>query len=213
MADVPMHVVPAEVSTTFENRYTDSGRVQTLHGVAARLGREAVPREWRRPRIAHLGPVMDEVDPELAALFAAAFVGVTPQGWMRAPGEGGIVTRCRWEPPGVVAARADAVVFSVEDARFEESEVLRLVREFRIAVVTDGPRGARIFERGKELAHVPAPSWEDVDPTGAGDIFAAVLFLRLAAGAGVLEAAREASRIAADSVRREGLRATELSER
>jgi hypothetical protein len=48
--------LPAERTTEFENVYTPEGRRQRVHGIAERLLPAAIPLEWRRPRVVHLGP-------------------------------------------------------------------------------------------------------------------------------------------------------------
>ncbi|MCX6027237.1 MAG: hypothetical protein NTY23_13450, partial [Chloroflexi bacterium] len=85
--------LPAAHTTTFENLCQGSAREQIIHHVAERLAPAAVPLEWRRAPLVHLGPVADEVDLGVIDLFPQSFVGVTPQGWMRAWDEAGRVRR------------------------------------------------------------------------------------------------------------------------
>src|SRR5919202_154444 len=63
---VDLHVVPAAETTTFENIYTPQGRVQFLRAVAPAIPAGAVPPAWRSARVVHLGPVDQEVPPEIA---------------------------------------------------------------------------------------------------------------------------------------------------
>jgi fructokinase len=60
---------------------------------------------------------------------------------------------------------------------------------------THGPGGATVSG-----VHVPAPAVEEVDPTGAGDTFAAAFVAAYRAGADPVEAARRACALAALSV-------------
>ena len=206
LASVAMHVVPAGCSTTFENRQTDNGRVQRIRGVAARLEVAAAARlAAERPAVVHLGPVADEVDPAIAALFPDAIVGVTPQGWMREWDASGLVGRKRWVAPAALAARARAAVFSSEDVGGDEGAIDLVARAFAVTVVTEGARGARLLVRGRAPVHVPAPPRNEVDPTGAGDIFAAAFFISLARGASPIAAAEAATLLAADSVTHQGV--------
>ena len=77
---IPIISYPAEHSTTFENIYTDKGRIQIVHTVAPRLDYHLIPEPWRQAPIVHLGPVAQEVEPGLVRHFPNSLVGVTPQG-------------------------------------------------------------------------------------------------------------------------------------
>ena len=57
--------LPAEETTTFENIYTPSGRLQFLHALAEPLRLDEVPSGWREPDIVHLAPLVGECDPDL----------------------------------------------------------------------------------------------------------------------------------------------------
>lgn len=73
----------------------------------------------------------------------------------------------------------------------------------RATVVTLGSDGALIVEDGT-AEHVPALPVQPVDTTGAGDSFCAALAAGLLGGASLLEAAREATRVAAATTLRAG---------
>jgi ribokinase len=72
-------------------------------------------------------------------------------------------------------------------------------------VVTLGPHGAIVVRDG-EIEHVPAPSVEAVDTTGAGDTFAGALAAELSAGKSLLESVRTAVEAASLSVTIPGAR-------
>ncbi len=81
-----------------------------------------------------------------------------------------------------------------------ELEVLRLTEDAAPVVCTTlGAGGARVRWRGGSDA-VSAVEAREVDPTGAGDTFAAAFVVASLAGAGPVEAAREAVWVAAASV-------------
>jgi len=202
-----VHVVVAEQDTIFENRYEPGGRVQFLHGRARPLGSDDVPTAWRAARILHLGPIADEVDPAIAALFPRALRAATPQGWARRWDED---HRVHTLPHARVAARLvdlDVVILSEEDvsAGFSPGHetpdaVVGLYRaRTPIVVLTRGARGATIYA-GKGTLHVPACPAREVDPTGAGDVFAAAFLIRYAAEKDLLGAARFAAATAALAV-------------
>ncbi|MCS7283312.1 MAG: PfkB family carbohydrate kinase, partial [Anaerolineae bacterium] len=211
---VEVHRIPAASSTVFENRYTKEGRVQFLHARAAPLTPDAIGSAkiaLRPVGILHLGPVARECDPALVDLIRADFLGLTPQGWMRRWDAMGRVTPGPWEEAEWLLARADAVVLSEEDIGGDEALAARWAAQTRLLVVTRGARGCTLYAEGR-AHHLPAFPAQEVDPTGAGDIFAAILFARLWLGDPPVRAARLANCIAALSVTRPGLSGTPTPE-
>ncbi|MEE8391742.1 MAG: PfkB family carbohydrate kinase [Anaerolineae bacterium] len=197
---------PASTTTTFKNVYTSTGRQQMLHSVADPLVPEMVPPHWRTG-IVHVGPVTGECDPALADAFGDIFVGVTPQGWMRRWDQAGRVSSCLWEEAEPWLARADAVVLSDEDVCNDESLVAQYASQTRLLVVTHGTTGCTVYTQGQTRSF-SAPSVHEVDPTGAGDIFAAAFFVALRRCGDPWTAAHFANSIAAGSVTRTGLDST-----
>ncbi|MEZ0395455.1 MAG: PfkB family carbohydrate kinase [Anaerolineales bacterium] len=196
--------VPAERSTTFENIYTAQGRLQRLHHRAPDLLPEQIPPPWREAAIVHIGPIAQEAKHLASAELSPALLGLTPQGWLRAWDESGRVWPCAWPEAAAVLPRADAVVISVEDVGGNEEEIESMALASRILAVTEGPCGARLYWHG-DLRRFRAPQMDEVDATGAGDIFAAAFFCRLHVTRDPWEAARFATRLAAFSVTRRGL--------
>ena len=197
---------PAAVTTTFENVYTAEGRRQVMHGLAETLTPTAVPTDWRAT-IVHVGPVARECAPTLVDALGNSFVGVTPQGWMRRWDRAGRVSGSRWEEAEPWLARADAVVLSEEDVAGDESLVAQYAAQTRVLVVTQGVAGCTVYTDGHARCF-PAPTVEEADPTGAGDVFAAAFFVWLQRGHDSWRAARFANCVAARSVTRVGLAST-----
>ncbi len=205
VADIPTACIPAAQSTVFENRYGPQGRSQRIRSLAARLDITAVPRSWLSPRIVHLGPVAGEVDPGLVHQFQNAFIGVTPQGWLRAWNAEGTVQPGVWaEAEGTLRA-AHAAVLSLEDVQGQEDMIDDFVHDCPVLAVTEGAHGARVYWN-THLRRFAVPPRIEVDPTGAGDIFAVAFFIRLAETRDPYVAGRFATRLAAASVTRRGLR-------
>lgn len=191
-------------STVFENRYNGNAREQWVRSTAEPLGPANIPQNWRAPAIVHLGPVVGEVEPDLMDLFPRSQRCATLQGWMREWDSDGRV-RHSLHPEAEQAARnAHVSVFSTDDVGGAEKEAARLAALSPVAVVTDGERGCRVHWKGETRAF-PAPSVPLADPTGAGDIFAAVFFLRLKETGDAWEAGRMAVALASLSVTRPGL--------
>ena len=200
--DIPVVNIPAENSTTFENIYTATGRVQTLHHAAETLEYFHIPEIWRSAPIVHLAPVANELAPDLVRHFDDALLGVTPQGWMREWDDGGRVRPSAWPESEFVLRRADALVFSRED--IGDARVEDFVATVPTAVMTDSSNGAFLYAQGEEK-HFTAPQLDEVDATGAGDIFAAAFFIRLHATKNPVDAAKFANQLASHSVTRRGL--------
>jgi sugar/nucleoside kinase (ribokinase family) len=201
----PIQRVPSARSTTFRNEYTAGVRRQQLLARAAPLEAAAIPAGWLTAPIVHLAPIADEVPPSLAALFSASeLVGLTPQGWMRAWDDQGHVSYTSWAPALEAMARVDVVIVGVEDVGGDEAELERLASACRLLVATEGPRGARVYWNG-DVRSFASPAVDAVDPTGAGDIFAASFFIRYHQTRDPWEAARFANLLASASVTRRGL--------
>jgi len=197
---------PAATTTAFRNIYTPDGRRQMLHSVAETLVPEMVPPNWRAA-IVHLGPVARECDPALVNAFDDTFVGLTPQGWMRSWDQAGRVSCCQWEGAGELLAYAGAVVLSEEDVAGDRALMAQYAARARLLVVTQGAAGCTVYTAGRSR-HFPAPAAHEVDPTGAGDIFAAAFFVSLQRQGDPWRAARFANCVAACSVTRPGLSGT-----
>ena len=197
-------LVPSSAATTFTNVYSSAGRTQILSSRAMPLTLDHVPSVWRSAPIVHLAPVDDEVEPALAGQFPKSLVGVTPQGWMRAWDRDGRVSFKPWVDADRILSAAAAVVMSIEDVQSDESMVANLARQARILVVTRGPAGSTLYVSETQQM-VPSDPQPETDPTGAGDIYAASFFHRLQDTGDPLRAARFATILARDSVRRIGL--------
>ncbi len=191
-------------TSTFENVQTAHGRVQSLHHQAAPIPFESVPEAWRSTPIIHLGPVVHEIDPASAAGFSASLLGVTPQGWMRTWDSDGRISPQPWDSASSLGPQAGAVVISREDVLGDEEVIEALAHQTRVLAVTEGPAGSVLYWNG-DRRRFHAPETAEVDGTGAGDIFAAALFVRLYTTRDPWEAARFATRLASYSVARCGL--------
>jgi sugar/nucleoside kinase (ribokinase family) len=207
---VELHRLSSPQSTTFENIYTPDGRTQILHARAEQLGLAAIPVEWRQSSIVHLAPIAREVDPELATRFPSSLVGLTPQGWMRQWDGAGRVSKSEWESAAVMLKSATATALSLEDVSGDWSLIEQWAKIANVLAVTQGKDGATVFWKG-DRRHFPAPVVAEVDPTGAGDIFAASFFVFLWQSGDAWNAARFAVTLASDSVTRVGIDGVPIS--
>lgn len=204
LGKIPVVSFPTENSTSFENRYSEEGRTQYLLRRAPVLDYYQIPETWRSAGIIHLGPIAQEVEPGIVRNFPSGLVGVTAQGWMRGWDENGKVHPVEWPESQFVLSRVGAAVISAEDVGFDEDRIDEIASCTRVLAVTEGNKGARLFWHGDVRTFRPIEV-EEVDPTGAGDIFAAAFFARLFITRDPWEAARFATQISAISVTRPGL--------
>jgi len=191
-------------NTTFENIYTQDGRVQYLCAQAARIDFNSVPETWRNAPILHLGPIANEMDSVLPKGFSPTLLGLTPQGWMRQWDSEGLVLTGVWTNADSALARAGAVVLSREDIGGDEELIEYMAHQTRLLVVTEGAAGSVLYWNG-DRRRFGAPEVREVDATGAGDIFATAFFVRYFVTRDPWEAARFATLIASRSVTRVGL--------
>jgi sugar/nucleoside kinase (ribokinase family) len=201
---IQIAALPAEHSTTFENITTPEGRIQYLYHTAETLDLPIIPESWRSASIVHLGPVAQEVEPTLVRAFPNALVGLTPQGWLRRWDGKNRVLPAEWPEASYVLQQAGAAVVSLEDVQGNEDRIEEMASSIRVLVVTEGAAGARVYWNG-DLRHFSPPHVDEVDATGAGDIFATAFFTRLYTTRDPWEAARFANQLASLSVTRRGL--------
>ncbi|MBN1451453.1 MAG: hypothetical protein JW963_10600 [Anaerolineales bacterium] len=211
LQDILVISAPSAHSTTFENIYSKNGRRQILHHRAEQLSFDSVPESWRKAPIIQLGPVAREVEAILPDSFTPSLLGLTPQGWLRAWDESGRVIHAAWESAEQALGRAGAVVVSVEDVAGVEEQIEFMAAHTRILVVTEAAAGARLYWHGDQR-RFRAPAVQEIDATGAGDIFAAAFFIRLLATRDPWEAARFATHLSAHSVTRSGLKGVPTAE-
>ena len=148
-----------------------------------------------------LGPLVGEVSEELARQFPGSLVVASIQGWLREWSADGLVTPKRWKGEGVLPY-VDAAVFGEDD--IADGTLIEAWAEVsRVLIVTMGAGGSRLHWRGSWHEIEPFAATE-VDPTGAGDVYAAAYLARLGETAEPLEAARFASCAASFCVEAEG---------
>jgi sugar/nucleoside kinase (ribokinase family) len=194
----------SEQNSTFINTQTPAGRIQHIKGVAETITLADIPPAWRSAPIVHLGPIVHEISDEIAEAFSSTMLGVTPQGWLRTWDDAGLVAYEPWSDASKVLKHANVVIMSIEDVQGDEDAVTDFAGLVPVLVVTEGAAGCRVYWNGDQRNFRP-PHVSEVDPVGAGDVFATSYFIRYQATRDPWESARFATLVAANSVTRQTL--------
>ncbi|MDQ2886098.1 MAG: PfkB family carbohydrate kinase [Chloroflexota bacterium] len=189
LPSIALHVLPSGQTTTFANQYKEGFRTQYLYARADPFQPTDVPDAWRNAPIVLLGPLAQEIRPEFVALFPrrpGAIIAATPQGWLRRWDADGHVWPTPWAEAEQVLPLLDVLILSHDDLlpfadgkRAEADAILQQwSRRVPLLVATDGRHGATLFRQGVPR-RFPAYVVNEVDPTGAGDVFAAAFLTSL----------------------------------
>jgi sugar/nucleoside kinase (ribokinase family) len=206
--DFPLDAIPPQIevvslpsahTTVFRHHPGGPGRGLGVERLAAPIGAGDLPDDWRDAQVVLLGPVTDEVDPALAAMFPDATVGAAAQGWLRQRAADGRLEPAPWRDPHRVISRLHALFVSDEDIQGQAAATLDLFQQLPVGVITAGRRGALLFVNGERYEVRPHVAAE-VDATGAGDVFAAAFMLHEDRHGDPWEAAAHAACAAALSV-------------
>ena len=196
--------IPAPSTTTFGHAVVKGARAMTVGSAARPLTPSDVPEDWLDAPLVLLAPVLNEVDPLLAATFTGGTVAASAQGWLRGlDGEMRVVPR-PWVSPETLLAWVQALFLSREDISTEDdAAALTWFERVPVGALTAGPAGATLFVNGDEYTVRPRPSRE-VDETGAGDVFAAAFLVHYARDGDAWRAAAAATCAAALATEGEG---------
>jgi ribokinase len=183
-AGIELEASPAERTTTFEA--IDIGGKRTWRALSRA---NLIYGPIRDGDVVFVCPVLAEVDPSCLHAPPGVIVAAGLQGWLRSLGSGGLVEPRA--PPDLGFLRGCRVLFcSDEDLAHNASHVLPLLLHLaEIVVVTQGARGAIVYLEQKPHPIRALPIAHALDPTGAGDTFAASFLLALASGKSPLESA------------------------
>ena len=205
-----VHALRSKHTTTFANIYSPDGRVQYCYTPSPPIAAADIPHQLRAPHIALLGPLANEVQPQVAAIFDDdTIVAAVPQGWMRRLDNNGRVHPTPWASMTEILPHLDVLILSIEDIDGE----LQLVDEFLayvpLVVLTEYRDGSTIYQRNAtaaiEVTSIPPRPAAEQDPTGAGDIFATAFLLRFDETGDPLDAARYANITASFGVEGQGV--------
>ncbi len=180
--ELAVWIEPAPRTTTLLTRGSGADRVQRVLAwagpVEARADLDA--------EILHLAPVARETPAGWPG--GARFVGLTPQGLVRAWGAGGELVPAELARERV-PARCDAIVFSAHER--ERCAELASMCEEPVVAITAGAGATQVLGAGADAVEVEACAVRlPREDLGAGDVFAAAFFAALHEG---MDAARAAA--------------------
>jgi hypothetical protein len=189
LPDVALHTQLSVQTTTFANFYQNGLRTQYLHTRGTSLQITDVPLHWLAAPIVLFAPLAQELDPAFVTLFPRqprSILAATPQGWLRRWDADGRVWPTPWQDADQILPLLDVLILSHDDLlpfangnRTKADAILLCWSKLvPLLVATDGRHGATLFERGI-IHHFPAYPAQEVDPTGAGDVFAAAFLTHL----------------------------------
>ena len=165
----------SETTTTFDIRYSGEAREVALCELAPPIQGQGLPDGWGDTEVVMLAPVFLEVSTSLAGRFPGALLAVAPQGWLRRTSAEGRVIAADWYVAEVLE-RAEVMVLSEIDVPAGRIPG-RWLDHDGIFILTRGRRGAVMRCDGRWY-DIPAYPAREVDPTGAGDVFAAAFLIR-----------------------------------
>lgn len=202
-------------TTTFVNTYSAGFRTQYLQARAGELTAADIPASWLAASIVLFGPLDQEFTPALLRDFPrrpGSILAATPQGWLRRWDAGGRVWPSPWTTAGEVLPLLDALILSHDDllpfAGGNRAGTDAILSEWSmrvpLLVATDGRHGATLFQHGHRETFPAYPTVE-VDPTGAGDVFATAFLVHLSRYRDPRQAVAFANCVASLSIEQEGI--------
>jgi sugar/nucleoside kinase (ribokinase family) len=200
---VEWSVVNSMETTTFENLYGDGKREQRVLGKASTLGYDDIPPEWRDAPIVFFSPVLDEIDEALPSQIAQpeTLIALGAQGWLRRLDDSQVRPVDFEVEPAWLHGQ---IVFVSEEDVSDADAVSGWQEKVRMVVLTRGRSGYTIWNADGAFTP-PTQLVAELDPTGAGDVFAAAFVYKYALGGDPLAAGRFAHAAASLAVQGEGV--------
>lgn len=201
---IQVFVHQSSATTRFVNTYEEDGtRHQTVVSRADDIELTPLPDEWRNPDAVLLAPVAGELIGFNARSLELGSVGAVAQGWLREIAPGGAVSPREWTDAGRDLAGVHAVFLSEQDMPNALAGSRQLLNHVPMVAMTRGWHGLTLLTQQGEY-EVPTLPRTEVDPTGAGDVFAAAFLVRYHETGDPLDAAGFAACAASCAVEGEG---------
>lgn len=201
---IALHALPSSATTTFGFRYVDGRRLMRLKARARGISPGDLPAKWRASRAVVLGSVAHELDRSLFGTTSSGATVLVAQGYLREWSADGAIRPREWEDAEEIVPLVSGVVLSEDDVAGDLAGPRRWAKNGRV-YVTLAERGVLVLDHGSETTIGGYRAERVVDPTGAGDAFAAGLAIALADGRSPDECARYANAVASFAVEGVGM--------
>lgn len=204
LADLEWCLLPSPETLTFCNLYDAHGhRTQFIGPFSSPMTAADISPVCAEAELVHLCPLAPNMAPDIVNAFSDAVLVSTPQGWLRQWDERGVVSLGDWVGAAEILPKLQASVISIEDVEGNWAIAEAWAARTSILVVTQGEFGCTVIA-GNERLQVPPRPAQPIDPTGAGDVFAAAFFIRLKETGDLWQAARFANVTASMAIERHG---------
>ena len=211
LPDIEVFVHPSSSTTRFVNTYEEDGtRHQVIAARADDIELTPLPDEWRNPDALLLSPVAGELVGFGAAALESGSVGAVAQGWLREISPGGDVAAREWTRAARDLGGVHVVFLSEHDMPDAHVGSRQLLNHVPMVALTRGWHGLTLLTQKGEY-EVPTLPRTEVDPTGAGDVFAAAFLVRYHEAGNPIDAAGFAACAASCAV--EGVGSSSLGDR
>ncbi len=176
-------------TTRFKNIYKkDSIRQQISIAQAEPIRPEAIPDDFKECDILHLAPVLGEIDIKLwVSLVKSKLVAIGLQGWLRRIDDSKMVLPKMSDISDEEFKALNLICLSEEDIQGQSDLLDRIIKFVPTVALTHGENGYDIYKNGIKNSYGVFKTVE-VDPTGAGDVFASGFFHGIASGKSEKEA-------------------------
>jgi sugar/nucleoside kinase (ribokinase family) len=212
---VGLAVRTSSATTTFVNSYHEGFRTQYLQARADQLPLEDVPQAWLQAPIVLFGPLDQELSPSFIRQFPrnnGSIFAATPQGWLRRWDAVGRVWPTPWATASDILPLLDVLILSHDDllpfANGNRADADAMLSDWSmqvpLLVATDGRHGATLFQHGV-AERFSAYTSQEIDPTGAGDVFAAAFLVHFHKHGDPLRAVDFANCVASISIEQVGI--------
>ena len=206
LENCPVRYSVSRLTTTFENIYSGASdrrnRIQYAHDIADPISLSVLPEAWTQVPILHLAPLLDEIPIQIVDRFPDSLIVASIQGWTRRVGENGRVYADKWDGAELLP-NIDVAICSEQDA-YEPNDIANWRKLAKVLIVTNGKYGARVYS-DEFTFKSESINVAEVDPTGAGDVFAAAFAVRFFETEDLQEASDFASVVAGLSVQSQGV--------
>ncbi len=181
---IELRVQQASTTLTLRLSYDTSGnREITVVTAGDKLRLETLDLA-SKPDVLFLCPTLNDYTEEqaleLIKRYSSSYVAVAPQGWMRSVDKNGVIKPKVWEAGSKLLPYVDLMVVSVHDISGFDGLVhsyIKVIGKKRsldgIIVLTQGSQPNQVFAGLHQIIMNTIPT-QEVDPTGAGDVFAAM---------------------------------------